>query len=126
MTKEAVKRFLEIWQKVVLQHIWHVKNVKSETIRSWLARSAQSVHCDSVSFVPAVVNMLCIRKQNSMIRQTSKDLEASSSNGRAADSKSAGWGFESLLACHVFLRKVRTPYRGDVRCHVDSDGWIIV
>lgn len=26
-------------------------------------------------------------------------LEASSSNGRAADSKSACWGFESLLAC---------------------------
>lgn len=26
-------------------------------------------------------------------------MKASSSNGRAADSKSAGWGFESLLAC---------------------------
>jgi|SaaInlStandDraft_6_1057023.scaffolds.fasta_scaffold62990_2 preprotein translocase SecE subunit len=28
-------------------------------------------------------------------------MEASGSIGRAADSKSAGWGFESLLACHV-------------------------
>ena len=27
--------------------------------------------------------------------------KASSSNGRAPDSKSGGWGFKSLLACHV-------------------------
>jgi preprotein translocase SecE subunit len=48
------------------------------------------------------------------IRKLSK-REASSSNGRAADSKSAGWGFESLLACQKgglmkigqFLKEVR-------------------
>ena len=28
------------------------------------------------------------------------EMQASSSNGRASDSKSGGWGFESLLACH--------------------------
>ena len=33
-------------------------------------------------------------------------LQASSSNGRASDSKSEGWGFESLLACH-FLPVMR-------------------
>ena len=38
-----------------------------------------------------------------MVWHNSNDLEASSSNGRAADSKSDGWGFESLLACHEFL-----------------------
>ena len=27
------------------------------------------------------------------------DMQASSSNGRASDSKSGCWGFESLLAC---------------------------
>ena len=27
-------------------------------------------------------------------------MQASSSNGRASDSKSEGWGFKSLLACH--------------------------
>ncbi len=27
--------------------------------------------------------------------------KASSSNGRAPDSKSGGWGFKSLLACHA-------------------------
>ena len=30
-----------------------------------------------------------------------KREKASSSNGRAPDSKSGGWGFKSLLACHV-------------------------
>jgi hypothetical protein len=30
-----------------------------------------------------------------------KKWKASSSIGRAADSKSAGWGFDSLLACHL-------------------------
>ena len=30
-----------------------------------------------------------------------KRLQASSSNGRAAVSKTACWGFESLLACHM-------------------------
>ena len=30
-------------------------------------------------------------------------LQASSSNGRAAVSKTACWGFESLLACHFQL-----------------------
>ena len=29
-------------------------------------------------------------------------MQASSSNGRASDSKSGCWGFESLLACHNF------------------------
>jgi hypothetical protein len=28
-------------------------------------------------------------------------LQASSSIGRAAVSKTAGWGFDSLLACHI-------------------------
>lgn len=31
-------------------------------------------------------------------------LKASSSIGRAAVSKTAGWGFDSLLACHPFGR----------------------
>jgi hypothetical protein len=30
--------------------------------------------------------------------------KASSSIGRAAVSKTAGWGFDSLLACHFFRR----------------------
>jgi hypothetical protein len=30
------------------------------------------------------------------------EMQASSSNGRASDSKSGGWGFKSLLACHFF------------------------
>jgi hypothetical protein len=30
-------------------------------------------------------------------------MQASSSNGRASDSKSGGWGFESLLACHFLF-----------------------
>ena len=30
---------------------------------------------------------------------TDEESQVSSSNGRAADSKSACWGFESLLAC---------------------------
>ena len=30
-------------------------------------------------------------------------MQASSSNGRASDSKSGGWGFESLLACHFLI-----------------------
>lgn len=34
-------------------------------------------------------------------RDISNLVEASSSNGRASDSKSEGWGFKSLLACHV-------------------------
>ena|GEM_PF-6844478 len=29
------------------------------------------------------------------------NAQASSSNGRASDSKSEGWGFKSLLACHL-------------------------
>lgn len=29
-------------------------------------------------------------------------MQASSSNGRASDSKSGCWGFESLLACQIF------------------------
>ena len=29
-------------------------------------------------------------------------VQASSSNGRAPDSKSGSWGFESLLACHSY------------------------
>ena len=32
-----------------------------------------------------------------------QEWKASSSIGRAADSKSAGWGFDSLLACHSLL-----------------------
>jgi hypothetical protein len=32
-----------------------------------------------------------------------KHIQASSSNGRAAVSKTACWGFESLLACHFRL-----------------------
>lgn len=34
--------------------------------------------------------------------------KASSSNGRAPDSKSGGWGFKSLLACHMAAQE---PYR---------------
>ncbi len=30
------------------------------------------------------------------------ESKASSSNGRASDSKSEGWGFKSLLACQIF------------------------
>jgi large subunit ribosomal protein L33 len=33
------------------------------------------------------------------------DMQASSSNGRASDSKSGCWGFESLLACHFPLSR---------------------
>jgi hypothetical protein len=32
-----------------------------------------------------------------------RHIQASSSNGRAAVSKTACWGFESLLACHFWL-----------------------
>lgn len=35
------------------------------------------------------------------------DFQASSSIGRAAVSKTAGWGFESLLACHFSLLRQR-------------------
>ena len=31
-------------------------------------------------------------------------MQASSSNGRASDSKSGCWGFKSLLACQIFLK----------------------
>jgi hypothetical protein len=31
-------------------------------------------------------------------------MQASSSNGRAPDSKSGCWGFESLLACHFYFK----------------------
>jgi hypothetical protein len=34
-------------------------------------------------------------------------LQASSSIGRAAVSKTAGWGFDSLLACHIYRRGLR-------------------
>ena len=34
------------------------------------------------------------------------NMKASSSNGRAADSKSVGWGFKSLLAC-IHLKRSR-------------------
>lgn len=39
-------------------------------------------------------------------------IQASSSNGRAPDSKSGCWGFESLLACHFFCgkRKLTVSY----------------
>ncbi len=33
-------------------------------------------------------------------------MQARSSNGRAAVSKTEGWGFESLRACHKFLYQV--------------------
>jgi hypothetical protein len=33
-----------------------------------------------------------------------KSMYASSSIGRVAVSKTAGWGFESLLACHLTVR----------------------
>src|SRR5690242_4716858 len=36
---------------------------------------------------------------------------ASSSIGRAAVSKTAGWGFESLLACHLVALRPRTKMR---------------
>ena len=35
--------------------------------------------------------------------------QASSSNGRAPDSKSGCWGFESLLACQIFFPERRIP-----------------
>ena len=35
--------------------------------------------------------------------------QACSSNGRAADSKSAGWGFESLQACHAGPTAIAIP-----------------
>ncbi len=34
-------------------------------------------------------------------------LQASTSIGRAAVSKTAGWGFETLLACHYYLEDLR-------------------
>ena len=40
-------------------------------------------------------------------------MQASSSNGRASDSKSGGWGFESLLACHFLIYEAqRSKVRG--------------
>ena len=34
-------------------------------------------------------------------------LKASSSIGRAAVSKTAGWGFDSLLACHLLAEMAK-------------------
>ncbi len=45
-------------------------------------------------------------------------VKASSSNGRAADSKSACWGFESLLACQAAAQKFknRKIWEFDEKC----------
>jgi hypothetical protein len=56
----------------------------------------------SVSFVNSAVSTPFTKKQNCKF-VPSGILYVSSSNGRAPDSKSDGWGFESLLACHPFL-----------------------
>ena len=41
--------------------------------------------------------------ENLILQRSQRIMQASSSNGRASDSKSGCWGFESLLACHTFL-----------------------
>ena len=40
--------------------------------------------------------------------------QASSSNGRAAVSKSAGWGFESLLACFLKDSNPKGEFEGEI------------
>ena len=41
-------------------------------------------------------------------RPNKRMMQASSSNGRASDSKSGCWGFESLLACHTFKSEAQS------------------
>ena len=49
-----------------------------------------------------ILGLVMSRAQIYISNQRSIDFkaQASSSNGRAPDSKSGCWGFESLLACH--------------------------
>src|SRR5699024_3693120 len=46
----------------------------------------------------------CQEASRSHGRKLRSNIYASSSIGRAAVSKTAGWGFDSLLACHPFER----------------------
>ena len=55
---------------------------------------ASIIGCNQNIFILDVLILLQLR------------MQASSSNGRASDSKSGGWGFESLLACHFLFLKL--------------------
>ncbi len=51
--------------------------------------------------------------------------QACSSNGRAADSKSVGWGFKSLQACTLKggMKERIKAYLGDVRAELARVSW---
>ena len=54
-------------------------------------------------------------------------MQASSSTGRAAVSKTAGWGFDSLLACHKFARVIHIMVdKIEEKSPLDVWKWLLV
>ena len=90
-------------------------NAKEEIIRQPKISVQHRISWNSVSIADFVGDILYIKKRNDgflygiswktwfvylkKLSVRNGNMQASSSNGRASDSKSGCWGFESLLAC---------------------------
>jgi hypothetical protein len=73
----------------------HAVNAKEEITQRQRINAQRRISWNSASIADLAENIHGIEKPSK------EDAQASSSNGRAPDSKSGCWGFKSLLACQL-------------------------
>ncbi len=88
-----LQRAENTWQKIELLSTSHVPSVKSVTTANAFPKGVLLANESSTSFVRNAASITSTKKLNNIKERPVAPI------GRAADSKSACWGFESLLAC---------------------------
>ena len=79
------------WLKIELWYIYHAPNVKKKITVNGFLKKEVLVNYPLINIVLDAESIIFTRRLSN---------RPVAPNGRAADSKSACWGFESLLACH--------------------------